>query len=102
MRSARLARARSPRASSISTVAYYGAVVFIVASTVSGAISIGRLTFLIGSFQRSRGLISGLLGGITRSYEQGLQLKDLFDFLAVEPRIRNVDDPKPLFETRRH
>ncbi len=80
---------------SLSTVAYYGAVVVIVLATVQGDISIGKLTFYTGSFQRARGLISGLLAGITRSFEQGLQLKDLFDFLAVRPSIQNVEDPRP-------
>jgi len=30
---------------------------------------------------------------IARAYEQGLQLKDLFDFLAVRPQIKNVENP---------
>jgi ATP-binding cassette subfamily B protein len=81
---------------SFSTIAYYGAVATIVYQTVIGAITIGSLTFLMGSFQRSRGLISSILMSVARSYEQGLQLKDLFDFLAVQPSIRNVRDPLPM------
>ena len=81
---------------SFSTIAYYGAVATIVYQTVIGAITIGSLTFLMGSFQRSRGLISSILMSVARSYEQGLQLKDLFDFLAVRPSIRNVADPLPM------
>ena len=73
-----------------STLAYYGAVGVIVHQTVIGAITIGTLTFLIGSFDRSRGLISSILMAIARGYEQGLHLKDLFDFLEVEPRITNA------------
>ena len=79
-----------------STVAYYGAVGAIVYQTVIGAITIGTLTFLIGSFQRSRGLISSILMSIARGYEQGLQLKDLFDFLDVRPSVLPVDDPIPM------
>jgi ATP-binding cassette, subfamily B, bacterial len=79
-----------------STLAYYGAVGVIVYETVIGAITIGTLTFLIGSFDRSRGLISNILLSIARGYEQGLHLKDLFDFLAVEPKITNVADAMPL------
>ena len=80
---------------SFSTLAYYGAVATIVYQTVIGPITIGQLTFLIGSFQRSRNLIGSILMSIARSYEQGLQLKDLFDFLAVRPNITNVENPKP-------
>ena len=81
---------------SFSTLAYYGAVGTIVYQTVLGQITIGELTFLMGSFQRSRGLIGSILMSIARGYEQGLQLKDLFDFLEVEPTIRNVANPRPM------
>ena len=81
---------------SFSTIAYYGAVATIVYQTVIGAITLGSLTFLMGSFQRSRSLISSILMSVARSYEQGLQLKDLFDFLAVRPSICNVENPLPM------
>ncbi len=83
---------------SFSTIAYYGAVAVIVYQTVIGAITIGSLTFLMGSFQRSRGLISSVLMSVAKGYEQGLQLKDLFDFLEVRPTIRNVENPLPMPE----
>lgn len=86
---------------SVSTLAYYGAVATILYQTVLGLITIGEFTFLIASFQRSRGLIGSILDSIARSYEQGLQLKDLFDFLAVEPQIRNVPHPRPVPPTVR-
>ncbi|NNF27693.1 MAG: ABC transporter ATP-binding protein [Gemmatimonadetes bacterium] len=70
-----------------STLAYYGAVGVIIQQTVLGVITIGTLTFLMGSFQRSRSLIGNILGNIARSYEAGLHLKDLFDFLEVKPNI---------------
>jgi ATP-binding cassette subfamily B protein len=66
----------------------------IVYQAVIGTISIGTLTFLIASFQRSRGLISDVLMAIARGYEQGLHLKDLFDFLAMQPRIVRVPDAR--------
>lgn len=81
---------------SLSTLAYYGAVVVIIYNTVLGVISIGDLTFYIGSFQRSRSLIGNVLMSISRSYEQGLQLKDLFEFLDVQPSIGNVPNPRSL------
>ena len=79
-----------------STLAYYGAVGAIVYETVIGAITIGTLTFLIGSFERSRGLIGAILTGIARGYEQGLHLKDLFDFLEVRPTISSPPDARPM------
>jgi ATP-binding cassette subfamily B protein len=41
-------------------------------------------------------LIANILMSIARGYEQGLHLKDFFDFLAVEPRIVNVPDARPM------
>jgi len=72
---------------SASTIAYYGAVATIVYQTVAGPLGLGDLTFLMGSFQRSRGLIGSVLMSVANGYEAGLHLKDLFDFLAVQPRI---------------
>jgi ATP-binding cassette subfamily B protein len=81
---------------SLSTLAYYGAVGAIVHQAVIGAITIGTLTFLIASFQRSRTLIDGILASVAGGYEQGLHLKDLFDFLQMRPRISSAPDARPV------
>jgi ATP-binding cassette subfamily B protein len=80
----------------LSTLAYYGAVGYIIYETVLGVITVGSLTFLIGSFQRSRSLIESLLLGTAGMYEQSLFLKDLFDFLEMRPRIASVPDARPV------
>ncbi len=85
-----------------STLAYYGAVGVIVYRTVTGQITIGSLTFLIASFERSRGLISSILTQVARSYEQGLHLEDLFDFLRMRPSIESPSDARPMPRPVRH
>jgi ATP-binding cassette subfamily B protein len=80
----------------LSTLAYYGAVGVIVYETVIGAITIGTFTFLIGSFQRSRGLIGTILMTIAQGYEQGLYLKDLFDFLEMKPSVASARGARPM------
>lgn len=82
--------------SALSTIAYYGAVGFIVVQAVAGAITIGTLTFLVGSFDRSRGLISSVLLQSANVYEQSLFLRDLFEFLEMEPRTSSVPDARPM------
>ena len=72
---------------SVSTVAYYGAVATIVYEAAMGMITIGTLAFLTGAFQRSRTLITGILMGVARGYEQGLFVKDLFEFFEVRSAI---------------
>lgn len=71
----------------ISTAGYYAAYAVILMRAVSGVISIGSLTFLAGSFQRSRDLIQRLLLSASSIYEQALFLKDLFDFFEMKPTI---------------
>ena len=72
---------------SVSTLAYYGAVATIVYEAAIGIITIGTLAFLTGAFQRSRRLITGILMGVARGYEQGLFVKDLFEFFEVRSAI---------------
>ncbi|HSR41202.1 MAG TPA: ABC transporter ATP-binding protein, partial [Longimicrobiales bacterium] len=79
--------------STLSTVAYYGAVAFIVAQAVAAVITVGDVTALIGAFDRSRNLISGVLLQSARVYEQSLFLRDFFDFLEMEPRTASPADP---------
>ncbi len=72
---------------SISTAGYYAAYAVILMRAVNGVISIGSLTFLAGSFQRSRDLIQRILLSASSIYEQALFLKDLFDFFEMKPTI---------------
>jgi ATP-binding cassette subfamily B protein len=82
--------------SSISTMAYYGAVMFIVVQAVAGQITIGTLTFLMASFSQSHSLISSLLGQLASVYEQSLFLRDLFGFLDMNPRVVRLTKPRPV------
>jgi ATP-binding cassette subfamily B protein len=71
----------------IATAGYYVAYVVILMRTVGGALSLGTMVFLAGSFARSRDLIQRLLLGAGDLYEQSLYLKDLFDFFEMKPTI---------------
>ena len=71
---------------------YYGAYVVILLRAVSGAITLGSLTFLAASFMRSRDLIQRLLSGAGEIYSQSLYLKDLFDFFETKPMITSRPD----------
>jgi len=66
---------------------YYGAYVIILLRAVGGVISIGTLTFLAGSFGRSRDIIQRLLISASDIYEQSLYLKDMFDFFDMRPNM---------------
>ncbi|HEU4454978.1 MAG TPA: ABC transporter ATP-binding protein [Longimicrobium sp.] len=82
--------------SSISTVAYYGAVMFIVVQAVRGEITVGTLTFLMATFSQSHSLLSSFLGESASVYEQSLFLRDLFGFLDMRPRLARPARPRPV------
>jgi ATP-binding cassette subfamily B protein len=76
--------------SSLATLAYYGAYVFILIQTVGGLLTVGTLTFLAGSFSRMRGLLQGIMGRFSKIGESALYLQDLFDFFAIKPTIEGA------------
>jgi ATP-binding cassette subfamily B protein len=84
----------------LGTGGYYGAYVFILTRTIAGAISVGSLTFLAGSFARSRSMIESILSGVSSISEQALFLTDLFDFFAMQPSIHSLPGslsaPRPI------
>jgi ATP-binding cassette subfamily B protein len=71
----------------IGTLGYYAAYAIILLRTVTGSISIGSLTFLAASFQRSRDIIQRVLLTGSDVVEQALYLKDMFDFFEMRPTI---------------
>ncbi len=74
--------------SSIGTVAYYGAYVYIIIDTVEGDISVGKLTFLAGSFLQMRNMLQGIMNRFSQIAESALYLQDLFDFFELKPQIQ--------------
>jgi ATP-binding cassette subfamily B protein len=87
---------------SLGTGGYYAAYVFILARTMAGAITVGSLTFLAGSFARSRSLIENILSGFGSISEQALFLSDLFEFFEMQPAIRSSPHSLPAPRPIRH
>jgi ATP-binding cassette subfamily B protein len=83
---------------SVGTVGYYLAYVWIIGSTLTGTLTIGDLTFLAGSFRRLRALLEGLLASFSSTAAQALYLDDLFGFFEVTPEIQSPASPLPMPE----
>lgn len=81
--------------SSLGTLSYYGAYVFIIYQAIGGIITVGTLTFLAGSFSRMRGKLQGIMNRFSRIAEGALYLQDLFDFFAIQPSIRSLPTSQP-------
>jgi ATP-binding cassette subfamily B protein len=80
----------------LSVLAYYGAWIWVIGKTVAGALTLGGMTFYLALFSQSQGAFQGLLDNVGRLFENGLFLKNLFDFLGLEPKIvAAVAGPRP-------
>jgi len=79
----------------IALAAYYGAYAVIAWRTLTGALTIGDLTFLAGSLLRLRSLLEGLLLGFSQLAGQALYLGDLFSFFTIHPQVVSPERPRP-------
>ena len=79
----------------VGTAGYYAAYAYLAFRTATGGLTVGDLTFLAASFLRLRGLLAGLLSGVSTLASQALYLQDLFDFLQVTPSITSPPNGRP-------
>jgi ATP-binding cassette, subfamily B, bacterial len=79
----------------LGTAGYYGAYVVILYRTLHGSLTVGDLTFLAGSFAKSRTLIEGVLSSFSSISEEAMYLEDLFAFFRMEPSIRSKSGALP-------
>jgi ATP-binding cassette subfamily B protein len=66
---------------------YYAGYILILWRAFYGIITIGTLTFLAASFLRCRAAMERLLLSVSNVYEQGLYVRDLFEFFELQPTI---------------
>ncbi len=76
----------------LGTVGYYAAYAYLAWRAVAGGLTVGDLTFLAASFLRLRGLLAGVLAGLSSLASQALYLQDLFSFLDVRAAIVSPPD----------
>lgn len=79
----------------LGSAGYYAAYIVIIWRAVNGALSIGDLTFLAGSFRQLRSLLEGILSRFTSVSQGAIYLRDLFEFFEIQPRITIAVHPKP-------
>lgn len=79
----------------VGTLGYFAAYGIIIFQTVSGAVTIGSLTFLAGSFRQLRSLLEGILGRFNSISQGALYLNDLFEFYKIEPNITSPVISRP-------
>ncbi|SFE99414.1 ABC transporter ATP-binding protein [Thermoflexibacter ruber] len=78
----------------LSTGVYYGAYIYIIINTVHGAITLGDLTFLAGSFDRMRSAFQTIMNRFADISSRALYLQDFFDFFDLKPAIISDNSSK--------
>ena len=73
---------------------YYLAYALIILRTVQGQISLGDLTFLAGSFRQVRAHLRSFLSNFSYIAQSALYLRDLFEFLNMQPAIHAPEAPR--------
>jgi ATP-binding cassette, subfamily B, bacterial len=79
----------------IGTGGYYAAYVLVVWRTVTGALTIGSLTFLSGAILQASNNIQQIFSTLTGIADQALFLTDLLAFFDMKPTIRSKPNALP-------
>ena len=79
----------------IGSLGYYGSYAFLVVRTLRGALSLGELTFLAGALAGTSNQVQLVFSTFTGIADQALFLTDLFEFLAMKPKIRTLPGAAP-------
>jgi ATP-binding cassette, subfamily B, bacterial len=79
----------------LGSLGYYGAYVYIILETISGNISIGKLTFLAGSFRQLKSLLESILTRFSAVSQGAIYLSDFFEFFDIQPAITANNNPFP-------
>ena len=81
--------------STIGTMGYYSAYVFVIWRTIAGALSIGTLTLLAGAIQQASSNIEQIFSTFAGIGDQALFLTDLLAFFEMKPTIRSKPNALP-------
>ncbi|MEP7252067.1 MAG: ABC transporter ATP-binding protein [Ginsengibacter sp.] len=79
----------------LGSAGYYTAYIVMIMKTVDGALTIGTLTFLAGSFRQLRSLLENILSRFTSVSQGAIYLRDFFDFFEIQPKIKVSQQPVP-------
>jgi len=73
----------------LGTLGYYGTYAYVIYETVTGALTLGQLTFLAGAIAGASSNIQAFFSTFSGIADQALFMTDLLDFFSVQPRIKS-------------
>lgn len=78
----------------LSTGALYGAYVWIITTTIAGAITLGAMTMYLVLFRQGQSAVSAILTSVSGMYEDNLYLSNLYEYLEQPVPARPGDAVK--------
>ncbi|MFZ0321518.1 MAG: ABC transporter ATP-binding protein [Candidatus Sulfotelmatobacter sp.] len=81
--------------STVGTMGYYSAYVYVIWRTVAGVLSIGTLTLLAGAIQQASSNIEQIFSTFAGIGDQALFLTDLLAFFEMKPTIQSKPNALP-------
>lgn len=85
-------------AATVGALIFAGATVFLVFETMAGRQTVGNLVLFVLLFRRAETSGRELVANVSRLYDDRLYLRQMFDFLAVEPLIFRPAHPAKIPE----
>ncbi|HWQ18787.1 MAG TPA: ABC transporter ATP-binding protein [Methanotrichaceae archaeon] len=77
-------------------IAVFGSLAYVAYRASQGTITLGDMVMYFGAFQQGQASFKGLLVGMAGLYEDNLFLTSLYEFLDLEPKVKEPESPKPL------
>lgn len=71
-----------------------GVFIYIAYQTIQGNLKIGDLVLYQQALQRGEAALQALLSGLSGLYEDNLFLNNLYEFLNLQPKLRDAEYPK--------
>lgn len=84
----------------VEVIAIFGSFAFLALEGLQGNITIGDITMYFGALTRGQSVIGNFLSGFTNLYDDRLFITNLYDFLDLDPTIKEplkpAKVPKPI------
>jgi ATP-binding cassette subfamily B protein len=77
------------------SIGFYAAFIYIIQQVISGALSLGGLTYLLGTIRQMGTLVQNVAKRFSTVAQGALFLKDFFDFFEIMPKIKAPLNPRP-------
>lgn len=73
-----------------------GALAWMGRQVLLGSLTLGDLALFYQAFNKGQGLMKTLLGNLNQIYQNSLFIRNLFEFLQLEPKVIDPPQPQPV------